>query len=248
MKTYSVVAVDDEAPALRRLEKMVNNHPLLELVGSARNSVEAKTKVLQWSPDILLLDIQLKDATAFDVLREVKDYFDGTVVFVTAYDQYAIKAFEFEAIDYLLKPFTEERFLNAVNRIISRNRKTQLDDLMAWLQKEPIQEKKMIVIPEGVKHYFIEKDKVYYISSEGYYSHLIMKEDRRLIRISLKKLDQLLPDHFIRINKSTIINLYQIKEFLTYRSTIKVIMPDGIEFSVSELYAADFKDIVKRFR
>ncbi len=239
MNRTKVIAVDDEAPALRRLVKMTENHPQLDLVETARNSVEAKEKILKFNPDLVLLDIQLKDATAFEMLNEIKNSFKGKIIFCTAYDQYALKAFDFQVIDYLLKPYSEERFNAAIERITSKNEFPDLSKLMEILhEKQNLS--KALMIPEGNKNYFLESEKLYYISADGYYSNFILENERKMIRISLKKLEEILPENFIRINKSIIINKNLIVELTSNKSSSKLTLPDGNEFDVSEKYLEEF--------
>ena len=239
MNQIKVIAVDDEAPALRRLVKMTENHPQLDLVETARNSVEAKEKILKFNPDLVLLDIQLKDATAFEMLNEIKNSFKGKIIFCTAYDQYALKAFDFQVIDYLLKPYSEERFNAAIERITSKNEFPDLSKLMEILhEKQNLS--KALMIPEGNKNYFLESEKLYYISADGYYSNFILENERKMIRISLKKLEDILPENFIRINKSIIINKNLIVELTSNKSSSKLTLPDGNEFDVSEKYLEEF--------
>lgn len=246
MKQFNVLAVDDEGPALRRLVKMAEAHPQLRLVGTAKNAMDAKNSITGLKPDILLLDIQLKDATAFEVLSELENNFQGKIIFITAYDKYAVKAFEYEAVDYLLKPFTQERFNAAIERIITKNENTDLKKLVQLLNNKYENDSKMLIVPEGVKNYFIEKDKLHYIYAEGYYANFVMEKEKKLIRISLKKLDGLLPENFIRINKSTIINKDYIVELITNKTTCKVIMPDKNEFYVSHTFEPGFTQSIQK--
>ena len=241
MKQLSVLAVDDEGPALRRLVKMVEAHPQLHLTGVAKNALDAKNSIVNLKPELVLLDIQLKDATAFDVLSELEDDFQGKIIFITAYDQYAVKAFEYEAVDYLLKPYTQERFDTAINRVAVKNEFPNLKELIQLLKTTSVSDSKMLMIPEGAKSYFIEKDKLHYIYAEGYYANFMFEKEKKLIRISLKKLDDLLPENFIRINKSAIINKEFIVEIITHKTTSKVIMPDKNEFYVSDTFAKAFR-------
>lgn len=231
MKQLDVLAIDDEAPALRRLVKMVEDHEDLHLAGTARNSVEAKEKILQLKPGLLLLDIELKDATAFDMLTDVRNDYKGKIIFCTAFDQYALKAFEYQAIDYLLKPYSDERFRDAVSRIIQKEEKTDLDQLIQIFSERS---NSRLMIPEGNKNYFLDKEKLMYIIAEGYYANFISKDEKKTIRISLKKLEETLPANFIRINKSAIINKDLVSELLINKSSSKVIMPDKSELFVSE--------------
>ena len=240
MKKIRTLAVDDEAPALRRLVKMVENHPKLDLMETARSAAEAKEKILKLNSDLILLDIQLKDATAFELLTEVQFYFNGKIIFCTAYDQYALKAFDFQAIDYLLKPYSEERFQAAIDRILKQNEQTDLTKILEVLA-EKSKSPEMLKIPEGNKQYFISIDSLYYVVAEGYYAQFVMGNEKKLIRISLKNLEEILPENFIRVNKSVIINKNCIAEMVVNKSSSKIKMPNKMEFEISEKYWGNFQ-------
>lgn len=232
MKPLNVLAIDDEMPALRRLISMVENHPNLTLVETARSSVEAQEKIIRTNPELLLMDIELKDATAFDLLTRVKDSFKGDIIFCTAFDKYALKAFDFHAVDYLLKPYSQERFNTAIERIIKKEQKTDLDQLIALLKRSE-SHNRTLIIPDGNKNYFLDNEKLYYIIAEGYYANFILENEKKMIRISLKKLEELLPENFIRINKSVIINKNFITELIVHKTTSRIKMRDKNEFLVS---------------
>lgn len=240
MNLIKTIAVDDEAPALRRLVKMVKNHPDLDLVETARNAAEAKDKILNLNPDLILLDIQLKDATAFELLSEIQDSFSGKIIFSTAYDQYALKAFDFKALDYLLKPYTKERFNASIERILKKPGQTDLNQILQLLSNNS-NFPELIQIPEGNKQYFIQADQLFYVEADGYYANFIMKNEKKSIRISLKNLEEILPENFIRINKSVIANKVFISEMVNHKSSAKIMMPDKKEFEISEKYLKDFR-------
>ncbi|MDT7827109.1 response regulator transcription factor [Pricia sp. S334] len=246
MTIRSVIAIDDEGPALRRLCKMVGDHPELQLAASAKNSVVAIREIEKHNPDLLLLDIQLKEATAFDILSSVKKTYTGRIIFITAYDQYAVKAFEYEALDYLLKPYTKERFESAIARTTAKTESVDIHTVIRLLTSQKNVGPPMLMIPEGTKNYFIGKNELQYIYSEGYYANFILQKDKKLIRISLKKLEGLLPSSFIRINKSTIINQLHIRELANNRSSIKIMMSDGSDFRVSDTYLNSLQTFLKR--
>lgn len=244
MRVLKTLAVDDEGPALRRLIKMAEAHSGLSLTGSAKSAMEAKEKIMELQPELLLLDIQLKDATAFDLLYETKNDFNGKIIFITAYDQYAVKAFEHDAVDYLLKPYTQERFSMAVDRVIQRDKKPEFNDMLNFLN-DYIPQSKTLIIPEGTRNYFIEKEKLMYMISEGYYTHFILCEGKTMIRISLKRLGEILPENFVRVNKSVIINMNFIKESIHNKATAKVIMKDHNEFYISDSFMNEYKKAVR---
>lgn len=234
MKRISVLIVEDEAPAMKRLVKLVGENPRLDLSGTAKSAAEAAIKIPELQPDLLLLDIQLKDATAFDMLSEIKNGFHGKIIFITAYDRFAVKAFEHEAIDYLLKPFTRERFDEAISRVASRTEIFELKNMIELFRPVLNNQFKMIEIPEGNRTHFIDKEKIMYLHAEGYYTYFTELQGKKMIRISLKKLEEILPSEFIRINKSVIINKNHILELTRNKNSGRIIMIDRNEFFISE--------------
>ena len=219
MKVYSVVAVDDEGPALRRIEKLTNQHKRLKLVGLAKTSDEARNLVVQYNPDILLLDIQLKESTSFDLLKTLPGKFDGTIVFITAYDKYAIKAFEFGAVDYLLKPFTEERFALTIERILERTDKKGISEILALLNRQdPIikntskgQGEKTIFIKSGSQVHRVNVNSILYLEKEGNYMVFHTLEKKIICRLNMKDIFELVSENdFIRVHKSFLVNIVHI--------------------------------------
>lgn len=206
--------IEDEGAARRRLEEIVNKHPQLTLEGSASSGIKAVELINTKSADLLLMDIQLKDITAFEVLNKVEKDYSGNIIFITAYNNFAIKAFEVFAIDYVLKPYSKERLLSAINRCL-RNKQTPTKEVYAILESLHFPNK--ICIPEGKTSHLFEENKIEYIEADGYHSQVNLADgETRLIRILLKNVYQLLPDNFIRISRSIILN----KKFVaTYKES-----------------------------
>ncbi len=238
MNPLKTIAVEDEAPALKRLVKMIENHPKLHLLETAKTTKEAEDKILKLQPDLVFLDIQLKDASAFDLLSKIENRFSGKIIFSTAYDIYAVKAFEADALDYLLKPYSEERFAKAVDKAVSRIEAVDFGKILHQFKNGF--EHKTLIIPEGNKNHYIDNEKLMYLFSESYYTYFVLENERKMIRISLKKLEEILPENFVRINKSTIINKNYISEILRNKNTGKVILKDKNEFYISENFAGSF--------
>ena len=128
----------------------------------------------------------------------------------------------------------------AIARINAKTESVDIDTVIRLLASQNIGPN-MLMIPEGIKRYFIGKNELQYIYSEGYYANFILQKDKKFIRISLKKLEDLLPSIFIRINKSTIINQLHIRELTSNRSSFKIVMSDGSDFQVSDTYVDNFR-------
>lgn len=238
MQQIRTLVVDDEGPARRRLDKLVREHPHLLWLDSAASGQQAIEKIETLRPDLLLLDIQLKDLLAFDVLKQTETAFTGQVIFITAYDEYAIQAFEAQAIDYLLKPYAPERFSRAIDRAIKLIQTQQPFDINLLLQqlKKDQQREEMISISEGNKVHFLSKTDLIYIQSEGYYSKFHFDQHAQLIRITLKETLKHLPNEFVRINRFFIVNANKIKQLQRNQATCQLILDNGHEFSVSKRY------------
>ncbi|SHK60771.1 LytR/AlgR family response regulator transcription factor [Epilithonimonas mollis] len=234
MSHIKTIIIEDEAPALKRLTRMVENHPKLQLLDVAKSMSEGEEKIQKSHPDLIFLDIQLKDASAFDLLSKIKNTFFGKIIFVTAFDAYAVKAFEIEALDYLLKPYSEERFLKSVEKAVSKIGTLDFEKMLLQLKSGLQNESQILIIPEGNRNHYIEKSSLMYLSSETYYTNFILENGKKTIRISLKKLEYILPENFVRINKSTIINKNYIMEINRGKSTGKIILKDKNEFYISE--------------
>ncbi len=236
MKLFKTIIVEDEGPARRRLEKMVEKHPFLELFMSLKSGQEAIDQIPQHQPDLLLLDIQLKDKTSFDVLAQIQNSIDSKIIFITAYDKYAIKAFEVEAIDYLLKPYDEIRFDTAISRVIKSNNPPLDATILNVLKQSLLGESSKINIPEGNKSHIFTANDILYIQSDKYYVYIHTNSEKRLIRITLKRLEAILPKKFIRINKSVIINTQYISQIEYQKISSKILLTNGDEFFSSRTY------------
>lgn len=204
-----IIVIEDEGAARRRLEEIIKNQPKHELAGSAASGAQAVDLIKTTEADLLLMDIQLKDMTAFEVLNRIEKDFSGRIIFVTAYNDFAIKAFDVYAVDYVLKPFSEERILNAIERCI-QSKETQNKEVYAILESLHFPEK--ICIPEGKTSHLFEKDQIEWVEADGYHCLIhTSNNNSQLIRILLKDVYKLLPDNFLRISRSIILN----KNFVT---------------------------------
>ena len=205
------IIIEDEGAARRRLEGVIHKNPILNLVGSASSGVQAIELLGNQEADLLLMDIQLKDMTAFEVLNAIEKDYSGRIIFITAYNDFAVKAFEVFAVDYVLKPYTEERLMRAIDRCIG-SKAIPGKEVFAILQSLHFPDK--ICIPEGKTSHLFEKDQIEWIEADGYHSIIHTSDgNEHLIRILLKNIHQLLPDHFIRISRSVIINKDHVTTF-----------------------------------
>lgn len=209
ISTVKTVLVEDEGAALRRLEKFVRDTTSLTIVGRAKSGQEAIQVINRTKPDLILLDIELKDMTAFSVLSKLNESFNGQIIFITAFNQYAVRAFEVAATDYLLKPYDEFRFHEAINRALNRNEHLNIQTLKEVLRISLSNTPTLkLEINEGTQiHYFEPKD-IIWIEAQGYYSSIHrLDTTSTLLRKTLKEMEFLLPSEiFVRVNRSSIIN------------------------------------------
>lgn len=251
--TIKTLIVDDESPARKRIRELLVEHNEFEIIGECSNGEEAIEAIQTKSPDLIFLDIQLQDMDGFEVLEKLSLKHLPTIIFVTAYDKYAIRAFEFHALDYLLKPFDDERFEETLEYVltqIKRNRIENLSEKLSGLiadynqhRDDPVsgetnRYQNRLVIKSAGKVAFIETKDIDWISAEGYYASIRVGGKSHLMRESLKNLENILdPKTFLRIHRSTIVNINQIKELHShFHGEYFVILKDGKRFKLSRSY------------
>lgn len=211
MSKLTVIVVEDEAPARRRICRFVEKHEQLQLLSSAASGAEARQLLAQQQPDLLLLDIELKDENVFELIQDLPRSYAGKIIFITAYDHYAVKAFEVFALDYILKPFSEKRLLEAIERRLQRKKGNDVQTV----QENPaafqgLEDKLQIM--EGKTQHFFDAENIVWIQAQDYYCAFHLSDgSSQLLRISLKTLEGQLPADFLRINRSEMINLRHVQ-------------------------------------
>ncbi len=238
----SALIVDDEPPARKKIRKFLETHPDVEIVGEAGDGLEAIQKILDLRPQLVFLDIQMPRADGFDVLREVYPEHKPVIIFTTAYDQYAIRAFEVEALDYLLKPFTADRFLAAVNRAIramsgSGETEQKVDRLLEALRREPNRPRRLLVRADG-RMFFVKAADIEWVEAEEKYVILHTRTQRHMIRQSISALEtQLASAFFIRIHRCHLLNLEALKEVMPLaRGDSVAVLHSGTRLNVGRNY------------
>jgi len=240
------IIVDDEILARKRICTLLKKIKDIEVVQECVNGKSAILGINNHKPDLIFLDINLKDLNGFQVLQHIDFYPKPLVIFVTAHDNHAVKAFDFEAFDFLLKPFKEERFYKTIQKIFQTPRQeiekiynTQLESL-SKLNKKKSPPK--IPIRQGNKTTLLCTSKIKYILASGYYAEIFTKEKKYVIRESLSNLNEILdPDEFFRVHRSAIINLSYIQEIVHSNfSEIDAKMKDEKLISVSKSLKKEF--------
>lgn len=232
--------IDDEKLARDLLREFLESFPDIEIIGECAKGNEAVEKIDKLKPDLVFLDVQMPGMTGFDVLEEIDH--EPYVIFTTAYDQYAIKAFEKNAVDYLLKPLDEERFRVAVNRALKQKELEQsnIGDLLESLRGErKTSYDSHIFVQKSEKLYNLPVEEIVYLEASGDYTIISTKADQFVSSSGIGKLDEIMnPDTFIRVHRSTIINLNFLKEIERhFNGGMVVKMQNGKSFPVSRTYA-----------
>nr|WP_319572360.1 LytTR family transcriptional regulator DNA-binding domain-containing protein [uncultured Draconibacterium sp.] len=215
-QTYKTIIVDDEPLARLRLQTLLGEYPeKFELVAEAENGDEAIEIINRLKPEFVFLDIQMPETNGFEVLKRL--HYLPKVIFCTAYDEFALQAFDTNCIDYLVKPLTKERFAKTIEKIEQMNGSTpeiNLDNLIAQFGREyKKNDATSIPVKVGDRVIFVRLDEVSYFQADEKYVSVVTKHSKSYtLDSSLKKLEEKLPDNFIRVHKSYLINKNLLKE------------------------------------
>jgi two-component system, LytTR family, response regulator len=237
--TIRAVIVDDEPLARRRIRNLLAEAEGVEVVAECSNGREAIEVIEGSPPDLLFLDIQMPELDGFDVLRAIGVGRVPVVVFVTAYDHFALRAFEAHALDYLLKPFDDERFEAALERARERIRQHQGDDLdrrlRALLDGVRVNRTYLqrFAVPTGDRTVLIRVEEIDWIEAERNYIRLHVGSRTYLMRENLSRIEAALdPATFCRIHRSTLVNIDRIRSVETlFRSEYMVVLHDGTKLN-----------------
>ena len=237
--------VDDEPLARDRVRALMNDQPDFTVVGEAGDGDSAVKAILNLQPDLVFLDVQMPKLTGFDVISEVGPERMPAVVFVTAYDQHAIRAFEVNAVDYLLKPFDSERFGGAVDRAKRHFAaqeggalKTQLMQLVRDLQPAASPKQERLVVKSNGRLFFLRTDEIDWIEAAGNYVKLHVGKEAHLHRETMNAIEARLDQKtFFRIHRSRIVNMERVKELHPwFNGDYAVILRDGTKLMLTRGY------------
>jgi two-component system LytT family response regulator len=210
--------VDDEQLARRTIRRLLGEHPDIEIVGECADGASAVTAILEQEPDLVFLDVQMPEMSGFDVIRRIGVDRMPATIFVTAYDEYAVSAFDANAVDYLLKPIARERFVRALARahhdLAARFSVDKLASLLAGLHRATVGKYlERIPVTQHGRILFVNADAVTWIAASGNYAQLHAGQRTYEVRETLTSLEAKLdPRYFARIHRSTIVNVRQVKE------------------------------------
>jgi two-component system, LytTR family, response regulator len=233
--------VDDERLARKELMKLLEDHPMIEVVGEAANADEATQLVNDLNPDLLFLDIQMPGKTGFQLLEELDAV--PLVVFTTAYDEFAIKAFEVNALDYLLKPIQPERLLETVSKLAEKER-AKLAVVRGPEKKLGLNDQ--VFVKDGDRCWFVSLSNVRLFESDGNYIKVYFDANRPMIHKSLNALDEKLDERaFFRASRKHIVNLSWVEGIEPwFNGGLMVKLRGGDKVEVSRRQAAKFKDMM----
>lgn len=240
MQKVTCLLIDDERLARQELRLLLKPFPEFEILGEAANADEGIDLIKQLSPDLIFLDIQMPEKTGFDLLEAL----DVTpkVIFTTAYDQYAIQAFEVNALDYLLKPIREERFQNTLQKVrMEIEKEKNIQPIPHQLSPD-----KQVFIKDGEQCHFVKISEIFLIQSVGNYARLHFENKKALLKRSLNLLEQKLDTSlFFRANRQEIINLNFIEKIEPmFKGTLRIYLKNGEKVEVSERRSVKFKEMM----
>lgn len=243
MKVFKTLLVDDERLAREEMKSLLKDFVQIEIIDEAKNGEEAIEKIKVLKPDLVFLDISMPDMSGFDLLKQLDEI--PQVIFVSAYDQYALKAFEANALDYLLKPVDPQRLEESIKKIQSKEEFESTLTIENDRKNRTLGQGDQIFIKDGEKCYFITLEKVRYFESEGNYVKVYFDQSRPMLLRSLNALEERLnPNLFFRANRKFIINLQQIVHVENwFNGGLMVTMSNEEKIEISRRQAIRFKDI-----
>ncbi|MCI0415629.1 LytTR family DNA-binding domain-containing protein [bacterium] len=246
-----VIVAEDEPLARSRIVRMLTADPEICIVAECTSGLSTLEAIRKKKPDLIFLDVQMPEMSGFEVLEALEDYEIPHVIFVTAFEKYALRAFELYALDYLLKPFNEARLLKALTRARKEMEKTkegQIHQKLATLLEEFRARPKQInrvLIKEESRAWFLKVEEIDWIQAEAKYIRIRSGKRAYLVRRSLIQMEaDLDPTLFIRVHRSVIVNLDRIHEIQTLSSgETKIKMQDGTCWTVSRSYRKNLRTI-----
>ncbi len=254
MKDSSIRAliVDDEALARKFIRRMLKDHRDFEIVGECSNGKEAVAMIRRNRPDVVFLDVQMPEMDGFAVIEAIGIERLPEIIFTTAYEQYAIRAFELHALDYLLKPFDQARFKDAIKYAKERfhaehqnDGRMQISALLENIKRKP-QHLERLVIKAGGRITFLYTDEINWIQADDKYVHLHTSKARPMVRQTLSAMEaQLDPAKFRRVHRSAIVNVERIAELQPlFSGEYSILLQDGTKLTLSRNYKDKLFDLL----
>lgn len=233
--------IDDEEDARELLKQYLSIYQELSIIGEAANGYDAVKTINQLKPDAIFLDIQMPGLNGFEVLIQLEEI--PEVIFSTAYDQYAIRAFEVHAIDYLLKPYGSKRLESTLNRIL--NTQENIIPLAEELLQKEISFPPKVILHKGSRKIMVSVKQILYAEAFGDYTKVFTKNEGFLSTKGISELKEILnPTAFIRIHRSHFVNTNSIQELKKVDRYFHVVLVNGKSLKVSETYLPEIKKII----
>lgn len=242
MNAIKTIIVEDSRLARNELKELIKMHPELEVIGEAENVDIAYKMINELKPHLIFLDINMPEKDGFELLEMLDDV--PVTVFTTAFDEYAIKSFEYNALDYLLKPINEKRFGDAVQKI--KDKIENDDEEQEQVVNQYLVEESQIFIKDGEKCWLVKIGEIGLFEIVGNYTRVYFRDDKPLIYKSLNQIEERLPQNlFFRANRQQIINLKYIKNVDNwFNGKLKATMQNGTEVEISRRQSSLFKDML----
>lgn len=239
------LVIDDERLARKELISLLESHPEIEIIGECNNVDNAVKKIEVLKPDLIFLDIQMPGKDGFALLEEIS--FVPNVIFTTAYDEYALKAFEVNAFDYLLKPIEQNRLADCIEKLKKIKKEEEIfEESIKEGKVDQLGEGDQVFVKDGEKCWFVKLKDVSAFESEGNYVRVYFEKNKPLILKSLNSLEQRLDSKvFFRANRKFIINLNWVNSIENwFNGGLRVSLNDGKQIEISRRQAAKLKDIM----
>lgn len=240
---YKILIIDDESAGRKLIKEYIKGYPEYVVLAEANNGVDAVRLINEYKPDLIFLDIQMPGLTGFEVLTQLEEI--PKVIFSTAYDEYALQAFEVHAVDYLLKPYTKERFEQALDRSYKRN---SIDAIQPFTESLLTKDKaypEKILVNRRDKLITVATADIIRIEAYGDYSKLITSGETYLSNFGIGELEKKLdPGTFLRVHRSSIINYHRIQEVNKYPNSYEITMTNSDNVRVSRGYMSALKKLM----
>ena len=244
MKTFKTILVEDERLAREELKSLLKDYLEIDIIGEAKNGEEGIALIKEQKPDLVFLDINMPGMNGFEMLKHLEEI--PRVIFVTAYDEYALKAFEVNALDYILKPVDPERLREAIQKLSSEDDFISAQSAGIARKDRFLTVNDRVFIKDGEKCWFVELSKVRMLESDGNYVKVYFDNFRPLILRSLNSFEERLdPEHFFRANRKFIINLQWVSSIENwFNGGLQVELREGEKVEISRRQAIRFKELM----
>jgi two-component system, LytTR family, response regulator len=238
------IIIDDERLARNELRKLLEMHPEVEIIAEATNANEGIEKINELQPDLIFLDIQMPGKTGFDMLNELEK--SPAIIFTTAYDEFAIKAFEFNALDYLLKPVEPKRLSDALHKMEGSDDKDYGSSESNHVNRGVLSDNDQVFVKDGERCWFVKLSDIRLFESVGNYAKVYFSNNKPLILKSLNALEERLDEKvFFRANRKHIVNLRMIEKVEPYfNGGLLLEIKGGEKIEVSRRQAVKFKEMM----